>query len=103
MKKMIVCTVLCLGIAGFASAQTNSSNRVSSGRHVSTSSHTAKRTTTKQTGKITTVTKTTLPDNRKEFMKDGQLATPTGHQATPINSDEYQSPRDSALRKRTKQ
>ncbi|MGZ3924640.1 MAG: hypothetical protein ACXVBJ_12785 [Flavisolibacter sp.] len=98
MKKIIVCSALCLSIAVFASAQTTSTNKRSSGRKVSTSSHTAKRTTSK----ITATATTTLPDNRKEYMKDGQLATPTGHQATPINSDEYQSPRDSDARKPTK-
>jgi hypothetical protein len=44
-----------------------------------------------------------LTHNRKEYVKDGQLATPTGHEATPINSDQYQSPRDSSDKKRKKQ
>jgi hypothetical protein len=106
MKKMILCSVLCLSLAVYASAQTTSRSRNSSGRQVSTSSHTAKRTTYKKEGGETSIA--TIPmripvDNRKEYMQDGQLATATGHQATPINSDEYQSPRDSSLRKRKKQ
>lgn len=103
MKKMIVCSVLCLSIGVFASAQTTSNGKNSSGRQVSTSSHTAKSSTRKKPGTVMTTTRATLPDNRKEYMKDGQLATPTGHQATPINSDEYQSARDSSRKKRKKQ
>lgn len=41
-----------------------------------------------------------VPDNRTEYMKDGQMATRTGHQATAINSDEYQSIRDRSGKKR---
>lgn len=99
MKKIIFSTLFFLSITGFASAQTTSTNRSSSTKHVSTSSHKAKKSIAKKSATTTTV----QPDNRKEYMKDGQLATPTGHQATPVNSDQYQSPRDSANKRRKKQ
>jgi hypothetical protein len=46
---------------------------------------------------------TVEPDNRKEYMQDGQLATYTGHQAAPINSDEFQSPRKDRQAKKEEQ
>jgi hypothetical protein len=99
MKKIIISTLFFLGIAGFASAQTTSTNRNSVTKHISTSSHKAKKPVSKNTAATITV----QPDNRKEYVKDGQLATPTGHQATPVNSDQYQSPKDSSNKKKKKQ
>jgi hypothetical protein len=98
MKKIILCSVVSLMIAGFASAQTTSRSRNSS-KTVSSSPYKPVKTNGKKSASATTIPK----DNRKEYVKDGQLATATGHQATPVNSDEYQSSRDSANKKRTKQ
>jgi hypothetical protein len=100
MKKMIISTVFFLSIAGFALAQSGDRNP---GKQVSTSSHKAKKAGHKKVAASKTPTKTAVPDNRKEFMKDGQLATPTGHEATPVNSDQFQSKKDSANKKGKKQ
>jgi hypothetical protein len=99
MKKITVLTLFLLSIAGFASAQTSTSNKSSNTKHVASTSHHSK----KSPNKKSTAAKTIDTDNRKEYVKDGQLATPTGHEATPINSDQYQSPRDSSDKKRKKQ
>ena len=97
--KKIISTLLFISMVGFASAQTLSTKRSSNNTHVSTSSHKAKKSVAKKTAASTA----NQPDNRKEYMKDGQLATSTGHQATPVNSDQYQSLRDSSSKKRKKQ
>jgi hypothetical protein len=102
MKKMIISTLFFLSIAGFASAQSNNTSK-NSGKQVATSSHKAKKAVHKKVAASKTSTKTAQPDNRKEFMKDGQLATPTGHEATPVNSDQFQSIKDSASKKGKKQ
>jgi hypothetical protein len=98
MKKILFCSLLSLMIAGFASAQSTSRNR-NSGKTVSSSPYKPVKTDGKKSASATAIPK----DNRKEYVKDGQLATSTGHQATPVNSDEYQSPRDSANKKKKKQ
>ena len=98
MKKIILCSVISLMMAGFTSAQTTSRSR-NSGKTVSSSPYKPLKTDGKKSASATAIPK----DNRKEYVKDGQLATATGHQATPVNSDEYQSPRDSANKKRKKQ
>ena len=100
MKKIIISTVLFLSIAGFASAQSGDKNP---GKQFSTTSHKAKKALNKKLAASKTSTKTAVPDNRKEVMKDGQLATPTGHEATPVNSDQFQSKKDSANKKGKKQ
>lgn len=100
MKKIIISAVLFLSIAGFASAQSSNKN---SGKQVSTSSHKAKKAVRKKPDVSKTSTKAAIPDNRKEFMKNGQLATPTGHDATPVNSDQFQGIKDSANKKGKKQ
>ena len=100
MKKMILPTVCFLIIAGTASAQTRHSRRRSS----TTSSTVTKPIVTNQNETTTVIQPETdntreartssvriIPDNRKEYMINGQLATYTGHQATPVNSDEFQS------------
>jgi len=99
MKKISLLLMFVLTIAGFASAQTSSTGKNSETKHVSSSTHKAKKPANK---KSTTTTKVET-DNRKEYVKDGQLATPTGHEATPINSDEYQAARDSSNKKKKKQ
>ena len=98
MKKMVILSMFLLNIAGLASAQTSSTGKNSNTKHVSTPSHKAKKTATKKSSATKVET-----DNRKEYVKDGQLATPTGHEATPINSDQYQSARDSSNKKKKKQ
>lgn len=100
MKKVIISTLFFLSIAGFASAQSSNKN---SEKQVSTSSHKAKKTIHKKPTHSKISTNTAQPDNRKEVMKDGQLATPTGHEATPVNSDQFQSIKDSASKKGKKQ
>jgi hypothetical protein len=97
MKKIILCSAISLTIAVFASAQSTSNGR-NPGKNVS-SSHKPVKTAGKKSASATTVPN----DNRKEYVKDGQLATATGHQATPTNSDEYQSSRDSSGKKKKKQ
>jgi len=83
MKKIIVLTLCLLNIAGLASAQTSISYKSFYTKHVASTSHHSK----KSPGKKSTPTKTIETDNRKEYVKDGQLAIPTGHEATPINSE----------------
>ena len=99
MKKMIISTLFFLSIAGFALAQSNNKN---SDKKISTSSHTAKKAVHEKTIASNTPAKTVELDNRKEYMKDGQLATRTGHEATPVNSDQFQSEKGS-VKKRKKQ
>src|SRR5690349_15900035 len=99
MKKMLLSTLVFATITTFASAQTRSTSRSANKKHVTTAAYNGKKTATKNSASTTTK----QPDNRKEYVKDGQLATPTGHQATPINSDQYQSPRDSSSKKKKKQ
>jgi len=99
MKRITVLTLFLVSIAGLASAQTSTSNKSSNTKHVASTYHHSKKTP----GKKSTAAKTIETDNRKEYVKDGQLATHTGHDATPVNSDQYQSPRDSSNKKRKKQ
>lgn len=104
MKKMILPAVCILMIASTASAQTRNSRRrgreISSTVTTSSVANEAKNPTIAQplsdnrrASRQTLIT--VIPDNRKEFMQDGQLATYTGHQATAINTDEFQSARKS--------
>lgn len=86
-----------LSLTGLASAQSMSTGKSSNTKHVS-SSHKAKKPAGKKSG-----TSKVETDNRKEYVKDGQLATPTGHDATPTNSDQYQAAKDSANKKKKKQ
>ena len=44
---------------------------------------------------------TTIVDNRKNIMyPDGQKATPTGHEASAINSEKFEAIRDTAKNKK---
>lgn len=97
MKKIFFSAIIvCL--AGAATAQTTPAKKLveSSGKNhtkiskKSTSSHAAK-TSKKSTGRVIATSSQTssVPDNRKEYVQNGQLATYTGHQATPTNTDEF--------------
>jgi len=93
-------------ITHFASAQTSGRNsKVIS--YTSTTSHKAKKQAVKKTATakiiITNNSTRVIPDNRKEYVPDGQLATRTGHQATSANGDEFVGIKDSANKKRKKQ
>jgi hypothetical protein len=105
MKKIILSTIFCVAIAGFASAQTLKSKSSKTTTYTSTTSHKAKKQSRKKSSaRIDTTNNTaTIPDNRKEYMKDGQLATRTGHEAAPTNGEQFQSIKDSANKKRKKQ
>ncbi len=101
MKKLIFSTLFFLFIAGLASAQSDSKNTNTesvsstskrSARHRSVPAPTSKKAGTTEIRSAKTNSSTTvIPDNRTEYMQNGQLATYTGHQAAPTNSDEFQS------------
>jgi uncharacterized protein YxeA len=95
MKKIIFSILILLLIAGAASAQTSKHKNSRITTYVSTTSHKAKKPAVQKTTSVTTVNASAaaIPDNRTEYMQNGQLATYTGHQATPINADEFQSER----------
>lgn len=92
MKKIIFSAIILFGLA--VSAQTTSakisvkSNSTVSKKSISLHKANSEKSSTKRTAKSTTQRKK-IPDNRKEYMQKGQLATYTGHQATPINTDEF--------------
>jgi hypothetical protein len=90
MKKIVLSAILFLGVAGFASAQQSSTNSAGNKNAVSTTTKNKKQVKNASESQTQTV-RDTIPDNRKEYMQNGQLATYTGHQATPVNSDEFQS------------
>lgn len=100
MKKIIFSTLFFLCMAGLASAQSDSRNTNTksvsqttkrSARHRSRTVSTSEKANATETVSARTNSKTVIPDNRTEYMQDGQLATYTGHQAAPSNSDEFQS------------
>lgn len=113
MKKCLFSALFFICMAGLASAQSTSGN--TNARSVSNTSHTKhatkvasktkKSVATKNSVKTTTAPNSTatapIPNNRVEYMQNGQLATVTGHQATPVNSDEYQSGRGKKKKKNT--
>jgi hypothetical protein len=111
MKKIIFSTLFLLSIAGFASAQSDSRNSSRSVSNTSTSKHISKASSKTQKTKNNKSTdtqknstsKSIVTGNRTEYMQNGQLATRTGHQATPVNSDEYQSVKKTIKKKRSKQ
>ena len=96
MNKMIISIIFALGIAGFASAQT--ANKNSNSIKTTKASKARKARVKKALAK-----KTVELDNRTEYTKDGQKATITGHEATPTNSEQFQSIKDSANKNRKKQ
>src|SRR5574337_634479 len=100
MKKMILPTICFFALTVTASAQTRNSRRrgsttsstiPTSAVNKSTQTATTARPENDNTTEVRPSSTTVIPDNRKEYMIDGQLATYTGHQATPVNSDEFQS------------
>lgn len=107
MKKIIFSTIFFLAVAGVASAQTSKVSGSKTTTYTSTSSHKAKKQPNKKTStaKIkSSGNSTVVPDNRKEYMENGQLATRTGHEAAPTNGQQFQSlKKDSANKKRKKQ
>lgn len=89
---------------GVASAQTNKKNSKTIS-YTSTSSHKAMKLKANNTRRIEPAGNSArvLPDNRKEYVKDGQLATETGHEAAPTNGEQFQSLKDFARKKTGKQ
>jgi hypothetical protein len=94
--KKILFFLLSLGIAGFASAQSSvkNTNATKVSKHSSKPKKAASKKSTAQTVEL---------DNRKEYTQNGQKATPTGHDASPSNGEQFQSVKDSAAKKRKKQ
>lgn len=90
MKRIILAAVFFFSMTGVALAQNSSGNSAGNKSPVST---TVKDNNNKKPIKNAPgqTVGDTIPDNRKEYMQNGQLATYTGHQATPVNSDQYQS------------
>jgi hypothetical protein len=85
MKRMIM-TVLAIGlVAGAASAQSSSGQSSRSTSVSSTGTYKAKK------GKKAKKAPSEVLNNRKTYnWKNGQRATPTGHEAAPLNGS-YQS------------
>ena len=103
MKKIVFSTIVFLSIAGFTSAQ-SSGNRNTNTTSVSNTSAKGKKVSSqKANSKARKITDPQVLDNRKEYMKDGQKATITGHDAAPTNGEQFQSLKDSADNKRKKQ
>lgn len=106
MKKSILSIILFTTIAGFATAQTTKNKNSKTTSYTSTTSHKAKKPVRKKVNRArieTTDNSATIPDNRKEYMKDGQLATRTGHEAAPTNGEQFQGLKDTANKKKRKQ
>jgi hypothetical protein len=87
MKRMVIPAAVLLLIAGGATAQSTGGN--SSGSTGQSSSTT--RTTSKKDKKAKKANTVDLNDRKMYKGKDGQRATPTGHEATGTNSESYQS------------
>jgi hypothetical protein len=88
MKKIIFTAFLFMGIAGFAMGQTKKTTKSKS--------------TNKSTQHKTSSQGHQAIDSSKHYMwKDGQEATPTGHDATGVNGDHARATKDTA-RKRSK-
>jgi hypothetical protein len=89
MKRIILATVFFFSMAGVALAQRSPENNAGNKSPVSTAVKDNNKKPIKNAPRQTVGD--TIPNNRKEYMQNGQLATYTGHQATPVNSDQYQS------------
>ena len=90
MKRFILCGLLLTGfaIAGLAQTSGKAKNSSTSSASVNKSSKTKK-----STGPVRL-------NNRKIYRwKDGQKATPTGHEATPSNGSQYSAINDSTRSK----
>lgn len=94
MKKIIFAALLFMGIQGVAFAQTSSSKN-STSLHTGTVSETSPKT---HTAKRYRQPKR-IHNNRKEYMQNGQLSTYTGHEATPVNTDEFVGIKKHSLKK----
>ena len=95
MKRLILSVLLIGVITGAASAQTGSSGQSSRSTSVS-SSGTAKA----KKGKKLKKSPSEVLNNRKNYnWKDGQQATPTGHEAAPTNGGYQSNKKDTATRK----
>ena len=97
MKRILLSTAILIGTGSMASAQTSGGQ---SGNSPSVSSSTVK----PKKGKKATAKKAAPDslDNRKTYQwKDGQRATPTGHEATGTGSGYAALKKDTASRKDT--
>jgi len=92
MKRMILSGCLLIGLATASSAQTTKNSSGQSGEQFK-----------KTSAKTKKQTKPTV-SNRKEYQwKDGQTATPTGHEATSSNGSAYTAlPKDTAAKGKNK-
>lgn len=94
MKKIIFSAIILFCLDSISFGQTTSKTSIERSRKKvskkSTSLHTAK-ASKKSTGTFVPISsqKASVPDNRKEYMQNGQKATYTGHQATRTNTDEF--------------
>jgi hypothetical protein len=77
MKRVIFSTLVFLGIASFASAQTSSGNSSTTTGAVSSTSHNAKSSKSKKPSEK-------LNNRRIYQFKNGQRSTPTGNEATGV-------------------
>jgi hypothetical protein len=98
MKQLII-GICMLVFANIASAQTTGSNSGRSTANSGTTKTTKKSTTIKRTKN--TKSGTTVPLNeRKEYKgKNGQVATPTGQEATGVNSGYSAIKKDTATKR----
>ena len=83
MKRLILCSIIAFGLTGWVNAQTSSgsSSTSSSGTMQSSDNGQVAKKNKKGTKKNTQL------NNRKIYKgKNGQRATPTGHEATGTNS-----------------
>jgi hypothetical protein len=87
MKRILLATAITIGICHIATAQTSTGNGSTNGPSVSSS-----RTKTKGTK----APSDTLNDRKMYNWKDGQRATPTGHEATGTGGSAAPLPKDSA-------
>ena len=98
MKRVILSAAVVLLVSGGAMAQSTGGNSSGSAGQ---SSRTTRTTTTK--GKKATKDQTADLNNRQIYKgKDGQRATPTGHQATGTNTESYQSLKKDSTKQATK-
>ena len=92
MKRILLSFVIVIGLSRVAAAQTSGSNS-SNSTSVSSSREQTKST---KSSKSTTAQNDTLNNRDMYKWKDGQRATPTGHEATGTNGSHATLPKDSA-------
>lgn len=94
MKRVILSSVLVVGLAILAHAQSSGSTGAASGSVTSTSGSKNKNSK-KSSARL---------DNRKIYhFKDGQRSTPTGNEATPVNGGYSALGRDTSSARKKKQ